>query len=34
LENETSKWTCSKCGGTICMHKGYCYTCGEPKTDF
>ena len=30
LENERSKWTCSKCGGTICMHEGYCYSCGEP----
>lgn len=29
LENERNKWACSKCGGTICMHKGYCYSCGE-----
>ncbi len=29
LENERIKWTCSKCGGTICVHKGYCYSCGE-----
>ncbi|MDI3485317.1 MAG: hypothetical protein PWQ51_1617 [Methanolobus sp.] len=30
LQNEKSKWTCSKCGGTICMHEGYCYSCKEP----
>lgn len=30
LENEKVKWTCSKCGGTICIHRGYCYSCGEP----
>lgn len=27
LENEDARWTCSKCGGTICVHKGYCYSC-------
>ncbi|MCQ6961634.1 DUF3795 domain-containing protein [Methanolobus chelungpuianus] len=31
LENEKSKWTCSGCGGTVCVHKGYCYSCGERK---
>jgi hypothetical protein len=29
IENEKIKWTCSKCQGTICVHKGYCFTCGE-----
>ncbi len=31
LENERTKWTCSKCGGTICVHKGCCYSCGEQQ---
>ncbi len=30
LINENTRWACSKCGGTICVHKGYCYSCGEP----
>lgn len=29
LENEKIRWICSKCGGTICVHKGYCYSCLE-----
>lgn len=29
LENEDVRWTCSECGGTICVHKGYCYSCGK-----
>lgn len=29
LKNEETRWTCPKCGGTICVHKGYCYSCGE-----
>ncbi|HEY0196346.1 MAG TPA: GyrI-like domain-containing protein, partial [Methanobacterium sp.] len=29
LENEDKKWTCFDCGGTICVHKGYCYGCGK-----
>ncbi len=28
LINEKDKWTCSRCGGTICVHKGYCSSCG------
>jgi len=28
LIDETEKWTCPKCGGTICVHRGYCYGCG------
>jgi hypothetical protein len=27
--NEKVRWACSECGGTICVHKGYCYVCGE-----
>ena len=30
LANEKIKWTCS-CGGTICVHKGYCFNCGKKK---
>ncbi len=29
IENEKRKWTCSKCGGTICVHKGFCLGCGS-----
>lgn len=29
LENEDIRWTCSKCGGTICVHNGYCYSYGK-----
>jgi hypothetical protein len=29
LENEDKRWTCSDCGGTICVHKGYCDSCGK-----
>jgi hypothetical protein len=28
-KNEKIRWTCSQCGGTICVHRGYCYTCGK-----
>jgi hypothetical protein len=31
LKNEDIRWTCSRCGGTICVHKGYCIDCGEKK---
>ena len=24
---EQLKWTCTKCGGTICVHRGYCLKC-------
>lgn len=26
---EKERWRCSKCGGTICVHRGYCHDCGE-----
>lgn len=29
LRNEKVKWTCTECGGTICVHKGNCYSCGR-----
>lgn len=28
LANEKAKWTCS-CGGTICVHKRWCFSCGK-----
>jgi hypothetical protein len=31
LKNEDVRWTCSQCGGTICVHKGYCIDCGKKK---
>ncbi len=30
LQSETAKWTCKGCGGTICIHKGYCWQCKLP----
>jgi len=27
--NEKERWRCQKCGGVICVHRGYCYSCGE-----
>ena len=29
---EVSRWTCLQCGGTICVHKGYCYSCGRKRS--
>jgi len=29
VKNEKIRWACSKCGGTICVHRGYCYKCGK-----
>ncbi|OGS23158.1 MAG: hypothetical protein A2252_02795 [Elusimicrobia bacterium RIFOXYA2_FULL_39_19] len=29
VKNEIKRWTCKKCGGTICVHKKYCYSCGK-----
>jgi len=29
---EKERWQCLKCGGTICVHRGYCYSCGERIT--
>lgn len=31
LRDEKTRWACSQCGGTICVHKGYCYSCGKKK---
>jgi len=27
LVNEKTRWACPECGGTICVHKRYCYSC-------
>jgi hypothetical protein len=32
VENEKERWRCPKCGGMICVHKGYCLDCG-PKAE-
>jgi hypothetical protein len=31
LKNEDVRWTCSRCGGSICVHKGTCIDCGKKK---
>jgi hypothetical protein len=31
LKNEYVKWSCSECGGTICVHKGYCMDCRKKE---
>lgn len=28
VEKENERWRCSKCGGVICVHRGYCFHCG------
>lgn len=28
VKNEKVRWTCLACGGTICVHRGFCSTCG------
>jgi hypothetical protein len=29
VENEKIRWACPECGGTICVHKRNCYSCGK-----
>jgi hypothetical protein len=31
MKTEDIKWTCSRCEGTICVHKGYCIDCEKKK---
>jgi hypothetical protein len=31
VKNEDVRWTCSRCGGKICVHKGYCIDCGKKR---
>jgi len=33
IKNEEMRWTCSKCGGKICVHKGFCIECGRNKNE-
>jgi hypothetical protein len=28
IEKENERWRCQKCGGVICVHRGYCLDCG------
>jgi len=28
VANERVRWACPECGGTICVHKQFCYDCG------
>jgi hypothetical protein len=32
LEIEKERWRCLKCGGVVCVHRGYCLKCG-PKVE-
>ena len=29
MANEKERWHCLKCGGVICVHRGYCFHCGD-----
>ena len=31
LKDEKGRWACSRCGGTVCVHKGRCLDCGKTK---
>ena len=33
VANEKIRWSCPDCGGTICVHRGYCYSCGKKFWD-
>ena len=28
IDSENERWRCAKCGGTVCVHRGYCLRCG------
>ncbi len=28
VKSEDEKWTCSECGGMLCMHEAQCLSCG------
>jgi len=32
VDKESERWRCRKCGGVICVHRHFCFTCGE-KSD-
>ena len=29
IQNDNERWSCETCGGTICVHRGYCISCGK-----
>jgi hypothetical protein len=29
VRNEYKRWLCKDCGGTICVHRGYCLKCKQ-----
>jgi hypothetical protein len=29
VATEKVRWACPDCGGAICVHRGYCYSCGK-----
>jgi hypothetical protein len=31
LKNQKIKYTCSKCNGTICVHRSFCINCGAKR---
>ena len=31
VQTESIRWKCMKCGGTLCVHRGYCLKCEEEK---
>ena len=31
IKTEEHRWACPQCGGTICVHRGYCFQCGKHK---
>ena len=31
IANEKERWRCRKCGGVVCVHRGYCFSCGERR---
>ena len=33
VRSEKVHWTCLECGGTICVHRGFCSTCGTELND-
>ena len=31
IADEKARWACPTCGGTICVHKRYCYSCRKKE---
>ncbi|NTW31422.1 MAG: DUF3795 domain-containing protein [Bacteroidetes bacterium] len=32
VQNEHKRWLCNNCGGTICVHRGFCMACKAKHT--